>query len=391
MSQASRGYRRLCELYRTVYARMRALNARLADPRACRALAEPLEGRVLLSAYVVNSLADTIASDGVVTLREALEASNTNTAVTADVSAGSATQADTITFDLPALQAQAGPGNPLVITLGGTELQITGDLRLTGHSGLKIDAGNSSRVFRIVNPDAAVVLESLTLVNGRVVGNSRGGGIENAGDLTLNRVWIQDCFGGGIHNQAGRLTMTYSGVLRNSGEGIRNETGAVELTNVRMEENTGTQRPSGSAIYMAGGTLVLRSTTIRNNHLGGVVSYADSVTVEDSTISESGGPGLACHGGTLTVANATILDSDDDALSLDGVSATLTDVHIRGGHDRLTIVGGQATLTRVRTGGWSTAAKWQRPSCRCSAAGGWSMRGTCSSTGCASPPTPPVA
>ena len=44
---------------------------------------EPLEPRTLLSGtlYTVTSLADTVASDGQLTLREAIQAANTNTAL----------------------------------------------------------------------------------------------------------------------------------------------------------------------------------------------------------------------------------------------------------------------------------------------------------------------
>jgi len=60
---------------------------------------EALEPRMLLSGttYVVNSLADWVATDGVVTLREAIEAANTNVAVH-NAPAGSSTEADIVTF-----------------------------------------------------------------------------------------------------------------------------------------------------------------------------------------------------------------------------------------------------------------------------------------------------
>ena len=117
------------------------------------AVLEALEARLLLdgTSYLVNSLADVVASDGVVTLREAMEAANRNAAVTADVLAGSAVAADRITFDQAALQAKAGPGNPLTIMLGGASLVITDDLAIEGLGPdvLRIDAGGRSRVFRV--------------------------------------------------------------------------------------------------------------------------------------------------------------------------------------------------------------------------------------------------
>ena len=67
---------------------------------AQRPSAEALEPRLLLSGmtFLVNSLADAVAADGVVTLREAIQAANTNLAVN-EAPAGSAAEADIITFD----------------------------------------------------------------------------------------------------------------------------------------------------------------------------------------------------------------------------------------------------------------------------------------------------
>lgn len=50
-------------------------------------LAERLECRALLAAYVVNTTSDLVASDGVISLREAIQAANLNAAVTSDVAA----------------------------------------------------------------------------------------------------------------------------------------------------------------------------------------------------------------------------------------------------------------------------------------------------------------
>jgi len=87
---------------------------------------EQLEPRLMLSGmhYVVGSRADVVATDGFVTLRKAIEAANTNTAVTADVLAGSDTQADLITFDQAALSDMAGVpvGSPLTVTLDPEQL-----------------------------------------------------------------------------------------------------------------------------------------------------------------------------------------------------------------------------------------------------------------------------
>ena len=50
-----------------------------------------------MTPYVVDSLGDTVAEDGLVTLREAIQAANTN-AIVGDAHAGSVDETDVITF-----------------------------------------------------------------------------------------------------------------------------------------------------------------------------------------------------------------------------------------------------------------------------------------------------
>ena len=84
------------------------------------ALVQQLEDRTLLTNYVVNAATDDAAdlagvADGVISLREAIIAANTN-AAHGDAPAGSAA-GDTITFD----PAVFGPGLIQTITIGNGE------------------------------------------------------------------------------------------------------------------------------------------------------------------------------------------------------------------------------------------------------------------------------
>jgi len=110
-----------------------------------RILLEELEPRILLTSYLVDSLADVVASDGFITLREALQAANTNTAIN-EAPAGSATETDDIDFD-----GDLFSSGQRTITLGGTQLEITDDLALTGPGAdlLTIDANDTSRVLYV--------------------------------------------------------------------------------------------------------------------------------------------------------------------------------------------------------------------------------------------------
>ena len=66
---------------RKFFARPLPATTRRSAPRARRFSLEPLEQRALLTAYLVNTSADVVGVDGVVSLREAIEASSTNLAV----------------------------------------------------------------------------------------------------------------------------------------------------------------------------------------------------------------------------------------------------------------------------------------------------------------------
>ena len=181
-----------------------------------RRIFESLENRRVLATIVVTSLADEVADDGQVTLREAIAAANNDTTVDGSV-AGSG--ADTITFD-PALTAD-GPA--------AIELSIVGD-RSAGRSGLLISseitivgggvtitrdtsAAEDLRLFRI-DSTGNLTLQQLTLSGGVARGGDGGDGNSVAGGGAAG-------LGGAIFNQ-GTLALqnsTLSGNLAQGGDG----------------------------------------------------------------------------------------------------------------------------------------------------------------------------
>jgi CSLREA domain-containing protein len=154
--------------------------------------------RAPLAAMTVNTLDDEVNSDGDCSLREAIQAANTDLAVDA-CPAGS--DADTITFD-PALVA----GGPQTLTLslfdtgldadesGPTALDVTAAITLTGPGGengltLQRDGGGPAfRLFR-VSLEGELTLENLTLRGGLARGGDgakRGGGAAGLGGAIYN-------------------------------------------------------------------------------------------------------------------------------------------------------------------------------------------------------------
>ena len=196
--------------------------------------AERLESRTMLTAYVVNSLSDappntSDAADGELTLREAIQAANTDAAF-GDAAAGSGL--DTITFDTTLF----GSGSH-TITLEQGDLRLLDDVRIDGSGvDITIDGVARSRHFRVVGGVRAE-LSSMRLFRGRagiagstlnqgtltlddmtfesntalgtqsIVNRRGGGGVFNLGRLFVsdttfdrNRAIGAGSLGGGIHN-----------------------------------------------------------------------------------------------------------------------------------------------------------------------------------------------
>jgi CSLREA domain-containing protein len=258
--------------------------------------------------YLVTSLEDTVVADGDVTLREAIQAANTNAAA-GDAQAGSAFDIDVITFD-PFLSGGT-------ITLDGTELTISGDLEIYGLGAdqLTVNADSRSRVF-FVETGASVLIDGLMVSGGD--SDTSGGGIINEGVLTLTNATVSgnsaEWDGGGIDN-GGALTVTNTMVSGNSaggyGGGIGNY-GALTLTNSMVFGNSAGWY-GGGIDSGPEGDLTVTNVTISGNsaaRAGGGLNVEGPVTVTNSTISGNlswEGGGLCNRYGDPLILNNTII------------------------------------------------------------------------------------
>jgi CSLREA domain-containing protein len=245
---------------------------------------ERLEGRQMLTAYLVTSLADTLAADGAITLREAVQAANTNQVVN-EAPAGSSTQTDSIQFD-PSLTGGT-------ITLGGTQLTISQglDIHGLGPDRLTISANNASRIFNITGASTAVTVDGMRLTSGNA---SNGGGINTAGRLTLSEAIIENC-----------QSISYAAAIYNTGQ--------LSLRSVTLRSNTTTGSSGGTVYDGSGSSLLVINSTVSGN-LGamglGIMHQGAALTVINSTISgnttTSNGGGLWVYSGTATIVQSTI-------------------------------------------------------------------------------------
>lgn len=259
---------------------------------------------------VVSVLTDTEngnTADNDLSLREAISITNANPAE------------DTITF---------ANGLSGTITLGGTALEVTDELTITGPGAelLTIDANAASRVFMVDDPDGAllspVFLEGMTITGGVAAGS--GGGILSLERLTLFEVVLtgnQAILGGGVYS-----------------------TGTLIIADTTISNNTATDSGGGIALdTLTGASLTLARSLVTSNtavNLGGGVlalGAASNVTIFDSTISTNtvsvlGGGGLALFNtGSFTLTNSTIADNSGGGtallgagLNLQGPTATIT-------------------------------------------------------------------
>jgi hypothetical protein len=246
------------------------------------------------------------------------------------------------------------------ITLTSGQLLVTNNLTIDASAlsnAVTISGNTNSRVFFITN-NATVVLNSLTLANGRppqgatnslgggiynstnctltairclVLSNSaagdggdgddnsgfgNGGGIYNAGTLTLDHctlsgnsapggsvMWAASCGGdgnGGALYNAGAATLGYCLVSSNSASGGANGTGYTNTLGVAGGSGY------GGGIYNAGTATLGYCTVSRNSASGG--DAGTNLYLDAGTGGNSSGGGVY-NGGTLTVSNCTLSDN----------------------------------------------------------------------------------
>ena len=268
---------------------------------------------VQAATITVNTTDDELNSDGDCSLREAIQAANTDAAVDA-CAAGSGDDAITLPAGTYTL-ALAGAGEDSNAT---GDLDISSNLTITGAAAATtiIDGGAIDRVLQVNS--GTVTLNSITIQNGDVAGS--GGGIENKGTLTLVASIVTNntasINAGGIFNNLGKtLTLTNSTVSDNTstfdGAGIFNQGGTVNLTGSTVSGNTG--RNGGGIKSDNNATLTITESTISGNtaEFGAGINNDATLNLIRSTISGNtttvgGGGGIFTNFGTLTLTNSTI-------------------------------------------------------------------------------------
>jgi hypothetical protein len=176
----------------------------------------------------------------------------------------------------------------------GISLNVIG----AGASTTIIDGASVGRVISIPNASASVTLSNLTITDGKDGGGfltGTGGGINNAGTLTINNCII-------TKNQA---LKGYGGT--SYGGGVYN-TGTLTINNSTVSQNTAAGVSSGGGIYNRGGTVRLNNSTVTGNYaaIGGGIS-GGTITINNSTLNaNTARVGGAISGATVVLVNSTL-------------------------------------------------------------------------------------
>ena len=303
----------------------------------------------------VTTLDDELNADGDCSLREAITAANTDTAVDACTTGAGA----------DSISVPAG-----TITLGSQLPAVTTTITITGSGAantiLQANANPDTATYRVleVTSFGNLTLDGLTVQHGRCFFTcsgfrTEGGGIFNAGTLTVTNSTFSgnsaDGSGGAIFNGVGTLTITNStfsgnsagigGALRNNGiasvtnstfagnsairgGAIRHSAGFADVLTVissTFSGNSATDNTAGIANDTAVNTFHMSNTIIANSLSGGDCNSAPATNVnnliEDGSCSPalSGDPNLGPlqdNGGpTQTMAllsGSPAIDAGDD-------------------------------------------------------------------------------
>ncbi len=282
----------------------------------------------------VTTTTDELNADGDCSLREAIQAANSDTAVDA-CPAGNGP--DTVVVPAGTYLLSIAGRNEHANATG--DLDITSDLTISGAGAAAsvVEATVSFVDFRPVDRVVHVLagadakISGLTIQGGAVAstpfggGEVFGGGIENGGSLELIDSVVRDNFAGvgaGISN-SGTLTLIRSTIRSNDGGGPDggggggiNNGGSATLIDSTVSGNSLGSPPgisNGNGISNIG-VLTLVGSTVSGNggSPGGGIFNASSVTLTNSTSSGNEGGGIInlafSSAATLTMSNATLAD-----------------------------------------------------------------------------------
>ncbi len=294
--------------------------------------------------YTVTKTTDT--DDGVCdtdcSLREAVAAANANSGM------------DTVYID--------PPSGDIVLTLGELVVSEGALIRAPGCCQ-NINGNATSRIFNIQS-GAEVTIQYLIIENGS---STQGGGILNAGDLTIKNTLVggnsaTGAFGdgGGIYN-LGTLTISDNAAVSSNtaafGGGIYNQGGTVLVDGASINGNTATSGSGGGIRNWQNGLVTVRDSQIRDNHAddtgGGIRNidtsrlFVENTWFENNTSFDGGG----LHNEGEAYVHSSLLEGND-ASTVWGTGGGI----FNGG--TLTVINSTFSANRAANGGGIGNVSW---------------------------------
>jgi CSLREA domain-containing protein len=273
----------------------------------------------------VNTLLDTIANDGLCSLREAIQSAESGMPI-GNCASGSLS-VDTINITATG-----------TIVLNSTLPVITQDVNIVGPgSGLLTISGAGAYRPITITASAKMNLSGVTVANG--FATSSGAGVYNAGTLTITNASVfnnattvvgASSGGGGIYNKTGGIltlinTSIYSNTSTTDGGGFFNY-GTATISNTAVFSNTATG--AGGGIYNnSNGVMTILNSNVYSNtgnvNSGGIDVDYSTLTITGSSVHDNTtqgyGGGFNMNRGIVTMTNSSIYDNV--ALSGGGVYA----------------------------------------------------------------------
>jgi predicted outer membrane repeat protein len=240
---------------------------------------------------------------------------------------------------------QFAPSLAGVLTLTLGQLVVDSNLNLIGPGAdqLTISGNDASRVFS-VSSGVTAAMSDMRIADGYFAGS--GGGISSAGNLTLNRVAIEDNYsyaGGGVY-ATGTLTVISSTIADNTGYyigggiyvnaasaslinatissntssygggGLYSGSSTVTLAHSTVTQNRSTTSNAGGGIYVSSGNVVLSHTIVADNFYGSGSSESDVYGSLDTSLSRYNLIGTGGSGG-LTGTNGNLVGISNPGLT----------------------------------------------------------------------------
>jgi CSLREA domain-containing protein len=266
-------------------------------------------GGVGAASIAVNVTNDELNGDADCSLREAIQAANTDTAVSGCV-AGSG--ADTITLPIGTYRLRRVGANEDGNATG--DLDVLGDVTIRGAGGFLsvVDGNGTDRVLHVRT--GTVVIEDLVIQNGLVPQTATGGSCTN--QLNCDVLAGGGGPGGGILTDGGTNTTLRRVIVENNQSGRGGNAGSISCPAAGAVCKTyGGEGGDGGGVYAAG-TMTIESSLIDQNRngatgaAGAIASCGAGGDCFSSTGSGGDGGGITVGNAAMALTNTTVADNE---------------------------------------------------------------------------------